>query len=140
MRVSTGFAAQITDAADNQVRAPRLELSGNPRQTDADDAPVTALGRWRLTPRARYDITARILAREDYRFDRLSDLIPEDLTADASVARQLKRLRVGQTVRLTGYLVNAVRDDGVYIRTSMTRSDTGPGSCEVILVARVETL
>ena len=70
----------------------------------------------------------------------LADLIPEDLTADAAVARQLKRLRVGQTVRLTGYLVNAVRDDGVYIRTSMTRSDTGPGSCEVILVARVETL
>jgi len=162
----------------------------DPRQTDADLAPVTALGRWRLTPRARYDITARILAREDYRFDRLSDLIPEDLAlgwgpmsdnkvirafeisqsarfyswtptrelpiarqaviehsanthvipADGAVARQLKRLRVGQVVRLTGYLVNAVRDDGVYITTSMTRSDSGPGSCEVLLVERVETL
>jgi hypothetical protein len=162
----------------------------DPRQTDANNAPVTALGRWRLTPQARYDITARILAREDYRFDRLSDLIPEDLAlgwgpmsdnkvirafeisqsvrfyswtpkrelpiprqaviehsanthvipADAAVASQLKRLRVGQVVRLTGYLVNAVRDDGVYISTSMTRSDTGPGSCEVVLVERVETL
>jgi len=34
-----------------------------PRQSDAVDAPVTMLGRWRLTPKAHYDITARILAR-----------------------------------------------------------------------------
>src|SRR5215472_7316479 len=52
----------------------------DPLQTDLEETPaVTTLGRWRLTPRARYDITARILGREDYRFDRLSDLIPEDL-------------------------------------------------------------
>ena len=37
------------------------------------------LGKWRLTPRADYDITARILSRADYRFDALADLIPEDL-------------------------------------------------------------
>jgi len=161
----------------------------DPLQADADGASPTALGRWRLTPRARYDITARILAREDYRFDRLSDLIPEDLAlgwgpmsdnkvirafdisqsvrfyswmpkqalpiprqaviehsanthvipADAGVARQLERVRIGQVVHLRGYLVNAVRDDGVYITTSMTRSDSGPGSCEVLLVEQVET-
>src|SRR5215469_7786769 len=50
-----------------------------PRQRDLEAAPVTTLGRWRLTPQARYEITARILGREDYRFDALSDLIPEDL-------------------------------------------------------------
>jgi hypothetical protein len=160
----------------------------DPLQADADGAAPTVLGRWRLTPRARYDITARILAREDYRFDRLSDLIPEDLAlgwgpmsdnkvlrafdisqsvrfyswmpkqalpiprqaviehsanthvipADAGVARQLERVRIGQVVHLRGYLVNAVRDDGVYITTSMTRSDSGPGSCEVLLVEQVE--
>jgi hypothetical protein len=44
------------------------------------DAPATVRhGRWRLVERASYDITARILHREDYRFDPLSDLIPEDL-------------------------------------------------------------
>jgi hypothetical protein len=162
----------------------------DPLQADADGAAPTMLGRWRLTPRARYDITARILAREDYRFDRLSDLSPEDLAlgwgpmsdnkvigafdisqsvrfyswmpkqalpiprqaviehsanthvipADAGVARQLKRVRIGQVIHLRGYLVNAVRDDGVYITTSMTRSDSGPGSCEVLLVQQVEIL
>ena len=159
-----------------------------PRQTDLETAPVTTLGRWRLTPRARYDITARILGREDYHFDTLSGLIPEDLAlgwgpmsdnrvlqafeitqgarfyswrpkralpipqrtviehsanthvipADAMVARQLRRLRVGQVVHLTGYLVNGVRDDGAYINTSLTRSDSGPGACEVMLVESVE--
>ena len=160
-----------------------------PRQTDVETAPVTTLGRWRLTPQARYDITARILGREDYHFDGLSDLIPEDLAlgwgpmsdnrvlqafeitqgarfyswrpkrmlpipqqaviehsanthlipADAVVARQLKHLRVGQVVHLNGYLVNGVRDDGAYITTSLTRSDTGAGACEVMLVEEVDT-
>jgi len=160
-----------------------------PRQTDVETAPVTTLGRWRLTPQARYDITARILGREDYHFDALSDLVPEDLAlgwgamsdnrvlqvfeitqgarfyswrpkqtlpiprqaviehsanthvipADAVVAHQLKRLRVGQVVHLSGYLVNGVRDDGAHISTSLTRSDSGPGSYEVMLVEAVES-
>ena len=163
----------------------------DPLQTDLEATPaVTTLGRWRLTPRARYDITARILSREDYRFDRLSDLIPEDLAlgwgpmsdnrvlsafeitqgarfyewmpkqpdlpvprqvviehsanthvipADSATRHQLARLRVGQVVHLTGFLVDGVRDDGAYIRTSLTRKDTGPGACEVLLVEQVET-
>ena len=159
----------------------------DPLQTNID-APGTTLGRWRLTPRAHYDITARVLSREDYHFDPLADLIPEDLAlgwgpmsdnrvlraleitqgarfyswvpkrtlpiprqaviehsanthvipANGAVRRQLKRLRVGQVVHLSGFLVNAVRDDGAYINTSLTRSDSGPGSCEVLLVEQVE--
>jgi hypothetical protein len=159
-----------------------------PQQSNLEAETVTTLGRWRLTARAHYDITARILSREDYHFDPLSDLIPEDLAlgwgpmsdnrvlqafeitqgarfyswrpkralpipreaviehsanthvipADAGVAAQLKRLRVGQVVHLEGYLVNGVRDDGAYIHTSLTRSDSGPGSCEVMLVEQAE--
>jgi len=60
------------------------------------------------------------------------------IPADTSVARQLRGLRVGQVVHLRGYLVNGVRDDGAYINTSLTRSDSGPGSCEVVLVEQVE--
>jgi hypothetical protein len=60
------------------------------------------------------------------------------IPADAAVGRQLKRLRVGQVVHLMGFLVNAVRDDGAYIHTSLTRNDTGPGSCEVLLVEQVD--
>jgi hypothetical protein len=162
----------------------------DPLQADLETATMaTTLGRWQLTPRAGYDITARILSREDYHFDLFSDLIPEDLAlgwgpmsdnrvlsaftisqggrfymwmpkrrelpiprqvviehsanthvipANAAMRRQLARLRVGQVVHLRGFLVDGVRDDGAYIHTSMTRSDTGPGACEVMLVEQAE--
>jgi hypothetical protein len=45
---------------------------------------------------------------------------------------------VGQVVHLTGLLVDGRRDDGSFINTSLTRSDTGAGACEVMLVERVE--
>ena len=160
-----------------------------PLQTPLDGAPAFAHGRWTLTPRARYDITARVLSREDYRFDAMSDLVPEDLAlgwgpmsdtrvlrafeitqsarfyswrpkaalpipredviehsanthvipADPAIGSQLARLREGQVVRLTGLLVDGVRDDGRWVRTSLTRSDTGAGACEIMLVEHVET-
>src|SRR5437879_7077110 len=50
-----------------------------PVQTDIERAAPVRHGRWLLTARASYDITARILSREDYRFDRIADLVPEDL-------------------------------------------------------------
>lgn len=159
-----------------------------PLQTEIGTTPPVIHGRWKLTARARYDITARVLSREDYGFDPMSDLVPEDLAlgwgpmsdsrvirafeitqsarfyswrplnewpisrqdviehsanthvipADSSIRSQLARLRVGQVVHLTGLLVDANRNDGAFVRTSLSRSDTGAGACEVMLVERVE--
>lgn len=170
---------------DDGILAP-----ADPLQTDVEAADTIVYGRWTLTPRARYDITARILSREDYHFDDLASLIPEDLAlgwgamsdnrvlrdfeisqsarfyywqpiaplpipredviehsanthvipADAGVRRELARLRVGEVVHLTGELVDGVRDDGRWFHTSLTRKDTGPGACEVMLVDTVEIL
>jgi len=161
-----------------------------PLQVDIDTKASAHLGRWTLTPRAKYDIEARILGREDYHFDVLADLVPEDLAlgwgpmsdnrilaafdisqsarfytwrprsalpiaredvighsanthvipTNAVVRKQLGRLRVGEVVRLTGLLVDAVRDDGAWVRTSMTRTDSGAGACEVLLVERVDVI
>ena len=36
-----------------------------PRQSPLESGSAIAHGHWTLTPRARYDITARILSRED---------------------------------------------------------------------------
>jgi hypothetical protein len=60
------------------------------------------------------------------------------IPANRAMRRQLERLRVGQVVHLRGFLVDGVRDDGAYIHTSMTRSDSGPGACEVMLVEQAE--
>jgi hypothetical protein len=159
----------------------------DPRQTNVPSGEKVQVGRWTLTVRADYQITARILSRERYHFDALADLIPEDLAlgwgpmsdnrtlrvvdisqsnrfyywrvpAQSSIGRdviithsanthvipqnsaigtQLARLRPGQVVTLSGELVDGVRDDGRWIKTSLVRNDTGAGSCEVLLVSDV---
>jgi len=52
--------------------------AADPQQTDASGDKVQ-IGRWTLTVRAHYLITARVLARERYHFDTLAELSPEDL-------------------------------------------------------------
>ena len=173
----------VTDPAG--VLAP-----GEPLQLDLADAAPVVHGRWTLTPRARYDITARVLGRERYRFDGLARLVPVDLAlgwgpmsdnrvlapleidqsgrfywvhwsaappvpgveilrhsanlhaipADRSIEADLLGLREGEVVRLRGELVDAKRDDGSFINTSLTREDTGAGACEVMLVETLDRI
>ena len=56
-----------------------LVAVSDPSQTEALGTEKVQVGRWTLTVRAKYRITARILARERDHFDTLSDLVPEDL-------------------------------------------------------------
>jgi hypothetical protein len=174
--------------ANRPLRTPEGVLAeGEPQQTNVSDGEKLQVGRWKLTVRATYQLTARVLARESYHFDAMSDLVPEDLAlgwgpmSDNSVlrtmnisqsnrfyywrtsaathvardtiishsanthvipqtpaiARLLARLRPGQVVTLRGELVDAVRDDGRSLRTSLVRTDTGAGACEVMLVTDV---
>jgi hypothetical protein len=158
----------------------------DPHQVDLDSGPQVRLGRWMLTERATYQVTARVLGTERYHFDALADLIPEDLALgwgpmsdnrvlididisqsnrfyfwhstslplprdviithsanthviplNAAVGTLLSRIRPGQVVTLSGSLVDGRRNDGMSIKTSMTRSDTGAGACEVLLVSEV---
>ena len=145
-------------------------------------------GHWTLTPRAHYDITARVLGVQPYSRDAISDLSFADvalgwgpmsdgvnlsalrisqsvrflswhadhgmpvvrevleshvsnnhvIAATPAVQSRIAALKVGQVVHLRGLLVDAVRDDGRAIRTSLTRTDTGAGACEVMLVDLVE--
>jgi hypothetical protein len=158
----------------------------DPQQVMVAQGEQVQLGKWSLTERATYRVTARILAKEPYYFDALSDLVPMDLALGwgpmsdnrvlksveitqsnrfyfwrsqtlplarediiahsanthviprtALVAKQLSRLRPGQVVTLTGELVDGRRSDGRYVNTSLSRTDSGAGACEVMLVAEV---
>ena len=79
-----------------------LLAPAEPQQVDVTGGSAIVHGRWTLTPRASYDITARILSREDYWFDRLSDLVPEDLAlgwGPMSDNRILRDFEIAQSAR-----------------------------------------
>jgi len=56
------------------------------------------------------------------------------IAADDSIARAIKRTRVGDVVAFDGYLVEADWPNGRKAVSSLTRSDTGAGACEIIWV------
>ena len=60
------------------------------------------------------------------------------IAANPQVAAVIRKLRAGQMVKLRGYLVNATRPDGFRWPTSLTRTDTGNGACELFYVEAAE--
>jgi len=161
--------------------------ASEPQQVNTESGETVQMGRWTLTIRASYQLTARVLSRERYHFDPMADLAPEDLALgwgpmsdsqilrtleisqanrfyywrataatlipresiithsanthvipqNPAIAAALKRLRPGAVVTLRGELVDAVRKDGRWVKTSLVREDTGAGACEVMLVTDV---
>lgn len=156
-----------------------------PLQTSLDGAAPQALRKADATvqPLARFSLSARVLSREDYRWDALAAVVPVDLAlgwgrmsdsavlekvdisqsgrfyfwrvaefpipereiiessanmhlvaADATVAREIARTRVGDVVSFDGYLVELDWPDGRKMRSSLTRSDSGAGACEIVWV------
>lgn len=56
------------------------------------------------------------------------------IPADREVRSLLDAVRSGDLVRIRGYLVEVQAPDGWRWRSSLSRSDTGNGSCEVVWV------
>ena len=56
------------------------------------------------------------------------------------VRKALLAVRTGEIISLQGYLVNVTSPDGWRWNSSMTRSDTGAGACEVIWVESFEVI
>ena len=168
-------------------RAPGVLASTAPEQVDLAEGVALQRGDVTLTTRAHFELTARVLSREDYLGTDDGDLVPEDLAlgwgrmsdsavlasidisqsgrfyywhvdklpiprreiethsanmhlipADIGVRYQMKQVRKGQLVHLEGFLVDATRPGGWHWNTSMTRSDTGAGACELVYVESLD--
>ena len=94
-----------------------------PLQTDLAGGQTIVRGHWTLTPRARYDITARILSREDYSFDPIADLVPEDLALGwgaMSDNRVLRELKISQGSRF--YSFRPLKEMPIPVREASTHS------------------
>ena len=74
-----------------------------------------------------------MLSIERYRIGREADLSP----ADENVKARLLKVRKGEIVNLKGYLINVKHQDGWTWRSSLTREDSGAGSCELMWVSEV---
>ncbi len=60
------------------------------------------------------------------------------IPANDRVSRALERASEGRFVRIKGWLVEVRRKDGWHWRSSLSRTDSGGGSCELIFVEAAE--
>ncbi len=60
------------------------------------------------------------------------------IPADATAARALAQVRIGEIVTMHGQLVQAKRRDGWSWTSSLRRDDSGGGACELMLVDSIE--
>lgn len=141
---------QFSLMADFQLEARVLGRRDYRRDSSAELSPIDLALGW--GPMARDDILQHVDISQRGRFYywRVQAYpIPRNeiirssanmhmIPASQAVLDELKRTREGSRVRLRGYLVNVDRDDGWRWRTSMVRTDTGSGACEVVLVTLAE--
>ncbi len=60
------------------------------------------------------------------------------IPATSTIEKTLKSVRAGQVVKLSGYLVEAKAQDGWHWRSSLSRTDTGNGACELVYVKSLQ--
>lgn len=162
---------------------------GQPVQRKLSRGPVFERDNYRIQAVASYTVQARLLRRENYRFDREADLSPVDfalgwgpmsanplldqltitqnnrfywlrwqdqsissnlvmhnsanthiIPANRSVAKDVAAMRPGQIIELEGYLVNVNTADGWRWNTSLSRTDTGAGACELFWVENARVI
>jgi hypothetical protein len=59
------------------------------------------------------------------------------IPADKAILKLLRSVRPGDLISLDGYLVQVSSDDGWRWNTSLTRTDTGNGACEIVWVKQL---
>jgi hypothetical protein len=62
------------------------------------------------------------------------------LTDDSYIRKKIKKVRIGDQIRIRGWLVHYSNDTGFSRDTSTTRDDTGNGACETIYLKDFEVL
>jgi hypothetical protein len=60
------------------------------------------------------------------------------IPANGTVAKRLAEVRPGQVIHARGSLVEAHGKDGFIWRSSLSRTDTGDGSCELMFVEELD--
>lgn len=59
------------------------------------------------------------------------------VAADSQIEKDLKNIRPGQSVTISGYLIEVTANDGWHWKSSLSRQDTGVGACELVYVKAI---
>ena len=143
---------QLRLRAEFQVEAHVLGRRDYRRGHEANFSPIDLALGW--GPMARDGILEHIDIRQSGRFyfwRSDNPPIPLDainrnssnmhlIPAGDHILQDLKRIGEGDRVRLQGYLVDIERDNGWRWNTSLSRTDTGHGACELFIVTRALVL
>lgn len=138
---------RITPAAEFSLEARVLSTEKYHMGREADLSPIDlALGWGPMSDNAVLD-RLQISQGNRFYFYRWSDeppIPPSEIVehsanmhmipASDEIKHRLDKVRVGQVVQLSGYLVRVQAPDGWHWNSSMTRSDSGNGACELIWV------
>lgn len=138
---------RILPAAEFSLEARVLAIETYRMGREADLSPVDlALGWGPMSDSAVLD-RLQISQGNRFYFYRWSDPSPIPLSeivehsanmhmipATGEIKRRLETLRAGQVVTLRGYLVRVQAPDGWHWNSSMSRSDSGNGACELVWV------
>jgi hypothetical protein len=93
-------------------------------QAVLDRISIEQRSRWYFT---QYDFPAPISDQAIVQHSSNMHMVP----SKSWIEKELKRVRRGDIVQLRGYLVDVDTDSGWQWRTSLSRSDTGNGACEI---------
>jgi len=138
---------QIAPAAEFSVEARVLSLAKYSSGREADLSPIDLALGW--GPMSDSAVLKRLQISQGNRYYFYSwpmnpPITPPQIVehsanmhmipATDEVRRRLDQVRVGQIVALRGYLVRVKAPDGWHWNSSLTRSDSGDGACEIVWV------
>jgi hypothetical protein len=117
-----------------QLAPTDLALGWGPMAEDAvlADIDISQRNRWYFWRANELPIPAREISNHSANVH----VIP----ASAAAAEALARVDVDDRIRLAGKLVEVRAEDGWRWRSSLSRTDTGGGSCELLWLERLEVL
>jgi len=138
-RASFGIRARVLSREDYRwsteadLSPMDLALGWGPMSDQAvlDRIEVTQGGRWYFT---RYELPAPLPDGEIIRNSGNVHMIP----ANSGGETALRRVRKGDIVDASGYLVDIESNSGFRWHTSLSRDDTGGGSCEVLYLESIQ--
>jgi hypothetical protein len=140
--------AKVTPLAEFRIRARVLLTSHYWWGREASLSPVDLTLGWRLMSNQEVlDGLHLYSMRRAYAWAGRNGRLPADaaeisehsanmhmIPATPAIAERLRAVQRGDLIDLRGYLVEAAFPDGGIWRSSMTRTDTGNGACELVWV------